>query len=85
MKKYLARPYGKLIWPVEVERETEKCVWIGGRRSAKRTSRVGYFDTFKDAKAFLLRMATHDYEIARYYRLERCRAFIGNVKGLKAP
>ena len=53
-----------LIEKAEVERETESSVWIGGRRSAKISSYECYFDTFGEAKSYLLDMARKHLERA---------------------
>ena len=54
MIKYLTKKYGKFIIPVEVERENEMSVWIKGRSCRKNTQHEHYFDSFEDAKNFLL-------------------------------
>jgi molecular chaperone GrpE (heat shock protein) len=41
---------GIVIRKVEVERKTESSVFIRGRRSAKRSEAVAYFDTLAEAK-----------------------------------
>jgi len=45
---------GQLIEAIECERETETSVWIRGGRQLKRTSFINFFDTWEDAKQFLL-------------------------------
>jgi hypothetical protein len=54
---YKASVYGKPITTVEIERETDKFVLIVGHvsRDAKQRDGEGYFDTYADAKAFLVR------------------------------
>ncbi|MEW8048955.1 MAG: hypothetical protein AB2792_20095 [Candidatus Thiodiazotropha sp.] len=84
--KYLARrsAFGKLIEPVQVEKETDKSVWINGRRSAKRSDYENYFDSFDDAKAYMTKYAEDALAAARR-RLEEVQRFAGNVKDLREP
>ncbi len=84
--KYKTRKatFGKLIEPVQVQKETEASVWIDGRRIAKRTQYDNYFDSFDEAKAFLTEYAENMLNSSRR-SLERAQGFAGNVKGLKAP
>jgi len=42
------------ITRVECERETDKCVWIKGRRNLKESEYATYFDTFDLAKRALV-------------------------------
>jgi hypothetical protein len=76
--------WGKMIEPVQVEKETASSVWINGRRNAKRTSYENYFDTWEEAKEFLTEYAENMLATARR-SLETAQGFAGNVKGLKAP
>ena len=46
---------GTFIQKKEVERETESSIWIDGVRSAKKSMWDNYFDTYDEAKEFLLR------------------------------
>lgn len=84
--KYLAyrRTWGVKIEQIEVERETEKFVWIDGRRNAKKSEYENYFDSFDDAKKFLMDYADDRLRKARLV-LQNEQGFKGNVKGLKAP
>jgi hypothetical protein len=59
MKKYIARIDKRwsceaLITEVEVEKETEHSVWLNGRRQAKRSEYVNYYDSWYDAHHALL-------------------------------
>lgn len=79
MKKYLARTYMEKIELVEIIRETESSVFLscgaawangGARREAKVSEFQGYFDTFTEARRFLLeieegKIATLTRELAR--------------------
>lgn len=62
MKKYKTGEYGELIKEVEIERETDYSVFIKTRyghannkisRELKSSHYTNYFDTMKEAKAFL--------------------------------
>jgi hypothetical protein len=57
---------------VAIEKETDKCVWVNGRRENKRSDLAAYFDEFEDARQFILRRAgrildrtARDYEQAQ--------------------
>ena len=57
--KYVARISYKWgssaeIKEVEVEKETDKSVWINGSRTAKATAYSTFFDTFQEAKKGLI-------------------------------
>lgn len=63
MQKYRATNYGNIpaIETVEVVRETEKCVWVdwagygeGSRRAKTDRAFEAYFDTFQEAKDWLV-------------------------------
>jgi len=54
MIKYRTGGYQKEIEKVEVEKESEKSVWINGRSHLKRSSCKNYFDTFEQAKKHLV-------------------------------
>lgn len=83
MLKYKTGGCGnKLIESVEIDRETESSVFIGKNRNAKRSSWHNYFDTWDDAKSFLLKNAEDEAAGARI-RLEYANSKLGNIKGLK--
>jgi hypothetical protein len=91
--KFVARRIGRPIESVEVERETEQSVWVCGvwhgkkvapRRHSKRSDWDNYFDTWEEAKAFLLANAERKVAHARR-ELEIANSELGNVKGLKPP
>lgn len=53
--------WGKVfVEPVEIERETEKNVWIGDRRRAKKSSYECYFPTRNEAYQHLIDKAERD-------------------------
>jgi len=54
MKKYMTKELSKpSVEIVEVEKETDKSVWINGRRNSKRSSYENYFDSLLEAKNYL--------------------------------
>ena len=67
---------------VEVEKETESSVWIKGRREAKETQYSAFFDTFQEAKDFLIDVFEKKAKTVRL-QLERANGYIGYAKGLK--
>lgn len=80
------------IEAVEVERETDKCVWVKWTMGAndrlhkelKNTESHDYFDSWDDALAILLVRAEIRLENARV-RLQQAQGTYGNVKGMKNP
>lgn len=82
MKKYRTATWGKLIEAVDVDRETEASVWVNGRRNGKRTEYHSYFDTFAEAKQYLLDIAERSVNSARL-NLARAEGHYSNVKGLR--
>ena len=85
MIKYMIRLSTDVrITPVEVERETEHCVWIRGRKNNKVSSYENYYDTWDAAHAGLLEYAEGRLNAARS-RLAGEQGFYGNVKGLRKP
>jgi hypothetical protein len=79
IKKYRASPYGKKIELVIVERETQSSIWIRGSRMAKRNT---FFDTWEDAKDYLLSEAARKLSSART-NLQYAQDRYGNIKGLR--
>lgn len=68
MKKYKVQigSYPKAeIKLVECERETKTSVWIGSRRSAKRSYWENYFDTWEQAHDALVHAAEKKLQAAR--------------------
>lgn len=91
MKKYKTSGSWKAaIEVVECERESDSCVWIRGgfskaeRRNNKRSSYENYFDSFQEAKDFLIAQGESQVKSARG-RLEEANSYLGNAKGLKDP
>ena len=83
MIKFRAGGWGnKLIESVEVDRETDNSIFIGKNRNAKRSSYHNYFDTWDDAKAFLLKNAEDEAASCRR-QLEVANGKLGNIRGLR--
>jgi len=91
MKKYkTAGNWNAKIEVVECEKETAACVWVyhylnqPSRRNNKRSSYDNYFDSFQEAKDFLIEQGEAQVKTARR-RLEEANSYLGNAKGLKDP
>lgn len=84
MIKYRAKTqtWGQLIEKINVERETKKCVWIDGRRSNKMSDWYCYFDTFGEAKNYLISEAENKVQAARS-KLNNAKSHLGNIQALK--
>ena len=84
MRKYLANIFDPRIEPINVDRESDACVWINGRRKNKVSTDEIIFDSWDEAKAWLLQRAEKKLNSARR-QLERAQGEYGNVKGMKPP
>lgn len=73
---------GELIEEVEVEKETDKSVWINGRRCAKESSFENYHATWEQAHEHLTARAEAKLGRARL-ALQHAQGYAGNVKGLR--
>ena len=83
MEKFMTGGWGKsLIETVTIDRESGASVWVNDRRMAKSSSYKNYFDTWEEAKNFLVSRAETDIKYARA-RLEAANSKLGNIKGLK--
>ncbi len=89
MEKYLAIEWSTdRIKKIEIERESDKSIWRRYshdgmlRQERKITESCGYFDTWQEAKDFLLKLADAEVQKARS-NLEYYSNKYGNVKGLK--
>lgn len=94
--KYKVGAFGAFIDVVQVERESTQSVWIKGwtfdagpgtgvpRKHAKRSAYDNYFDTWDEAKAFLVARAEAAVLNARA-ELAAANDTLGNAKGLKRP
>jgi len=63
MIKYKTGGYHKEIEAVEIEKESEKSVWINGRTQLKHTSYHNYFDTWQQGKDFLVKEAQQKVDL----------------------
>jgi len=85
MIKFRTGGFGKnLIEDIEVERETEKSVWVNGSRVIKHGSPLIYWDTWIEAHSFLLKRAARELESARR-SFEVAQEGYRNIEGMKAP
>ena len=73
--------YPKII-EVEVERQSEKCVWINGRRNLKVSEYMRYHETWEDAWSFLMKAARRKVDSARG-NLERAEKNLKAIEDLK--
>lgn len=83
MRKYMTQKYLKeKIKSVEVERETESSVWVDGRRNAKSGQYANYFDTWLEAKSFLLCEAAADVVNAKS-KLDHYKSKLQEIEALQ--
>ena len=91
MIKYLVMRGRAKITPVKVEKETEKSVWverfyISGDtkyiRNSKRSAYDNYFDTFEEARKFLLEETEFDIRILKG-KIANKRLFLDSIAGLE--
>ena len=73
----------KTIDRVEIERETDKCVFIDGRRCGKMTDYESYFDTWDQAYLSLISKAEKVVAGAAS-RLRHAREELEKIKALEA-
>jgi hypothetical protein len=79
MIKYRTR--WETIVKVEVERETESCVWIKGRRNNKKSGWENFFDTWQEAHAFVIQNAEEKvFNIVN--ELARAKHELEKIKGM---
>jgi hypothetical protein len=83
-KARVGRYLDSTITPVEIERETDKSVWVNGNRNAKQSDWATYFDTWEEAYSALLEAADKKVVSARL-ALDKAKGFYGNVNGLRKP
>jgi len=84
--------YTVRLKPVEVEHETEKCVFVRREgsagtsvdRHAKHSQGYDFFDTWEEAHAKAMEFAQRRVDSARF-QLEQARGHLGNIKGMKKP
>lgn len=86
MKKYVI----ETRWPkaeikeIDVDRETEKFVFVGGRRIEKHTNHHAIFDRFSDAKsAYIVLLNARVIEMEK--QTHKVKEVIGGVLCLSGP
>ena len=82
MKKYQIFAGGLGVYDVEVERETEKSIWIGGKRHNKRSGWKNFFDTRAEAKKIILDAQTEKVRLLRK-KLDIAERDLERANGLK--
>ena len=83
MIKYQAQYWTReKIRPVEVEKETPAFVFINGRRHSKKAADHGVFDTFEDAKQFLMDIAKDELDSIKA-RVDHARSKLEHIQQLK--
>ncbi len=83
MIKFKASTIGNRIEKVEVVGETECFVKLpNGRKDAKRSEWQNYFDSFDDAKNYLIDKAQKRVDSLRT-QLESANGELGQIKGIK--
>jgi hypothetical protein len=83
MIKYRCFARGCNIEKVDVVSQTERFVKLSnGRKDAKRSSGYNYFDSFDEAKEFLIEIAENKVRSLRL-QLDRANGELGQIKGIK--
>lgn len=83
MKKFRCFSAGGEIEAIEILGQTDFFVKLpNGRKDAKRSSGYNYFDTFQEAKVFLIDVAEKKVRSLRL-QLERANGELGQIKGIK--
>ena len=77
----------KTIERVEIERETESSVWIGDRRRAKRSEYESYWDSWEEARSYLIEKAEGRFDAAFKYAsaAEEDLAAARSIPAIEAP
>lgn len=88
--KVTSKNHNPKIEKVEILRETAQCVFLppyrgtGERREAKNSEWADYFDSFDEAKLFLVTMWERKVDTARR-NLEDTNAKLDYLNGMRAP
>ncbi len=87
MKKYAARINNRFncdakISEVEIDKETDTSVWINGKRRAKRSLWMNYYDTWEEARDGLLLIQQWRVEMLRS-QLKRANSALENIEGMR--
>ena len=82
MTKYIAHSWGsKSIEKVEIEKETNKSYWMKGRRYQKHTNYEKIFETYAEAKGFLIEKQREKID-AKKSQLEYLENELETIKNL---
>ena len=84
MERYETGKYSCKIVKVIADKETDKTVWINGRKSSKKSANAMIHDSWIDAHSYLLERETKRVEAIRR-SLEIANSSLGNVKGMVEP
>lgn len=83
--KYRTGGFGKdPIERVEVERETEHCIWVNGSRQKKYSSWYKYFDSWCAAHAHILGKAERSLAVA-HVSLEKAQDELAAIRAISEP
>lgn len=74
--------WGYRITPIEIEKETEKSIWVNGKRRMRGDAYNRIFPTLKEAKQFMVERCKR--EIAGYEKnLSEVRLALSNLEAIK--
>ena len=82
MKMYRTSKWSFRIDETEAEKVSEKSVWIGGRRNDRLSSYHNYFETWEDAKNFIVSRCESNFQSANRL-LDKRRSELETAKALK--
>ncbi len=74
----------EFIKVVEVEKFTDKTVWIKGRRNSRSSQYDRYFPSFEEAKKFVIERFERRLQSAKD-ELYRCEARLQKIKNQEVP
>jgi len=80
-KEWRCEPEPRIVI-IECERESERCVWIDGKRHLKVTDNYIFFNTWNEAHEYILGLANNSVNRA-ILQLERAKGLLVNIYGLK--
>lgn len=82
MKMYRTSKWSLSIVEIEVDKVNEKSIWIDGHRNSRLSSYHNYFETWEDAKNFLVTRCESNLQSDKQ-RLDRCMSELETAKALK--
>lgn len=65
MKFYRTTRWNIKIEPIEADRETESCIFVGGRKAKKITDYECYYNTWREARDSIVARATRDHNFLK--------------------